>query len=93
MDRDLKDKTTTVEALDFKSIEDWRQVHNLELDVYGCTNYSLNMPHCSRSLRSIRVRCKTLINASEYVSNASRRVLTSLLLSSAKWLGVGGGYP
>ena len=88
---DLKDETTTVEVLDFESVEDGRQVIGLELYIYDCTNNSFDVPHCSGSLRSIRACCKTRINASEYVPNAFRRALTSLLLSSAKRSGIGGG--
>ena len=91
MSSDLEDETTAVEVLDFKSIENRWQIVGLELNIHDGTDDGLDMPASSGSLRGIRARCKTRINASECFPNATRRVLTRLLLSSTNRPDVGGG--
>ena len=86
----LEDKTTTMEVLDFKSVEDGWQVLGLELYIYNGTDDRLDVTDSSGSFRSIRARYETRINALVYVLNAFRRVLTSLLLSSTSRPGVRG---
>ena len=86
----LEDKTTTMEVLDFKSVEDGWQVLGLELYIYNGTDDRLDVTDSSGSFRSIRACYETRINALVYVLNAFRRVLTSLLLSSTSRPGVRG---
>ena len=89
----FENETTTMEILDFKSVEDRWEVVGLELHIYDSTNDRLDVTNSSGSLRSIRPRCKkkTRINASKVIPTAFRRALTGLVLSSAKRSGVGGG--
>ena len=89
--RDLEDETATMEILDFESVEDRWQVLGLELNIYDGTDDRLDVTNSSGSLRSIRARYKTRINASEWFPDVLRRVLTRLLLSSTNWSDVGGG--
>jgi len=87
---DLEDETATTKVLDFESVENRWQVLCLELNIYDGTDDRLDLADGSGSLRGIRARCETRINASECVLYALRRGLTSLLLS-ANCSGVGGG--
>ena len=79
----FEDKTTTVEVLNLKSVEDGWQVLGLELNIHDGTDDRLDVTDGPGSFRRIRARCKTRINASKGVPNGFRRPLTSLLLSSA----------
>ena len=88
---DLEDETTTVEVLNFKSVEDRWQVLGLELNIHDGTDDRLDMTNSSGSLRGIRARCKTRTNASECFLNAFQRALTRLLLSSTSRSDIGGG--
>ena len=54
---DLENEPTTVEVLDFKSVEDGWQVLGLELHIYDGTNDRLDMADCSGSFRSVRPCC------------------------------------
>ena len=89
MGSDLEDETTTVEVLDFESVEDRRQVLRLELNIHDGTNNRLDVTDSSGSLRSVGTRCKTRMNASANVLTAFRNVLTCLLMSSASRSGIG----
>ena len=89
MSGDLKDKATTVEVLNFKSVENRWQVLGLELNVYDSTDDRLDVTDSSGSLRSIRSRYRTRTNVLEGATNAFRTVLTRLLLGSANWSDIG----
>ena len=53
MSSDLEDKTTTVEVLDFKGVQDRRQVLGLELYIHDGTNDRFDLADRSGSLRGI----------------------------------------
>jgi len=71
--RDLEDETATVEILGFESVEDRWQVFGLGLNIYDGTDDRLEVTNSSGSLRNIRARCKTRINASECFPDVFRR--------------------
>ena len=62
MSGDLENETTTVEVLNFKSIQDRWQVLGLELNIYDGTDDRFDLTTSSGSLRSISARCRTRQN-------------------------------